>query len=52
MIVLLDAKGVVQTVHIGYTEREVLETEINALLDGKSLIKPRDDAKAEVGSKK
>lgn len=46
MIVLLDAKGVVQTVHIGYTEREVLEKEINTLLDGKSLITPRDDAKA------
>lgn len=45
MIVLLDAKGVVQTVHIGYTEREVLEREINTLLDGKSLIKPKDDAK-------
>jgi thiol-disulfide isomerase/thioredoxin len=45
MIVLLDRKGVVQAVHIGYTERDVLEEEINTLLDGKSLAKPKGEAK-------
>ena len=47
MIVLLDAKGVVQKVHVGYTEREVLEEEIHTLLDGKSLApaKEKDEAK-------
>ncbi|MBX6315864.1 MAG: TlpA family protein disulfide reductase [Isosphaeraceae bacterium] len=38
MIVLLDRQGIVQKVHLGYTEREVLEQEIQDLLDGKSLL--------------
>ncbi|WZO96365.1 redoxin family protein [Isosphaeraceae bacterium EP7] len=37
MLVLLDAKGVVRAVHIGYTERSELTAEIDALLDGKPL---------------
>ncbi len=40
MVLLLDTKGVVQAVHVGYTEREVLEKEIATLLDGKPLAKP------------
>ncbi len=41
---LLDAKGVVQAVHVGFAEgiKDALETEINALLEGKSLAAPKD----------
>ena len=45
---LLDAKGVVQAVHVGYEEGigQTLEGEINALLEGKIPATPKDEAKA------
>ncbi len=50
-LVLLDAQGVVQAVHVGYKPGigEELEGDIAALLDGKSLVEPakdQDEAKA------
>jgi len=47
MIVLLDGKGVVQKVHVGFSDNTIEEVreEINTLLDGKSLAKPRAKAK-------
>ncbi|HEU5118616.1 MAG TPA: TlpA disulfide reductase family protein, partial [Isosphaeraceae bacterium] len=42
-IVLIDPKGVIQRVQVGYGEGvvEALETDIAALLDGRSLVEPR-----------
>lgn len=37
MLVLMDEKGVVRSVHVGETERKVLEGEIDALLAGKPI---------------
>ena len=45
MLVLLDAKGIVRAVHIGYTERSELTAEIDALLAGKPL--PGAEAKKD-----
>jgi thiol-disulfide isomerase/thioredoxin len=45
MLVLLDAKGVVRAVHIGYTERSELTAEIDALLADKPL--PGDATKKD-----
>ena len=41
-VVILDGKGVVQSVHVGYNEnvRKVLTSEIDTLLSGKSIAKP------------
>jgi thiol-disulfide isomerase/thioredoxin len=41
-VVILDAKGVVQAVHVGYSEdvKDVLTTAIDALLEGKTLTTP------------
>jgi len=51
-VVILDGKGVVQSVHVGYNEnvRKVLTTEIDTLLSGKSIAKP-GPAEAAAGSK-
>ncbi len=49
-VVILDPKGTVQAVHVGYREgvRETLSGEINTLLEGESLVKPKEgDEKAE-----
>lgn len=42
-VVLLDAKGVVQAVHVGYSEdvKDVLMDEIVRLLEGKTLVDPK-----------
>ena len=41
---LLDGKGVIQSAHVGYSPgiREKLTTEIDTLLAGKPLAKPKD----------
>jgi len=46
-VVILDGKGVVQSVHVGYSEgvRETLTRDIDTLLDGKPLVKPKDETK-------
>jgi hypothetical protein len=49
MVVVLDGRGVVQAVHLGYREGvgDELAEQVEALLDGKSLVeKPADSAKA------
>jgi thiol-disulfide isomerase/thioredoxin len=48
-VIILDSKGVVQSVHIGLSRdlRSVLSEEIDTLLDGKSLV----DSKAGAGAK-
>jgi thiol-disulfide isomerase/thioredoxin len=40
-LILLDSKGVVQAIHLGYTEPAELSREIDSLLAGKSLIGPK-----------
>ncbi len=51
-VVVLDGKGVVQSVHVGYNEniRNVLTSEIDTLLAGKSIARPAPVETAE-GSK-
>jgi thiol-disulfide isomerase/thioredoxin len=48
-VVILDGKGVVQSVHVGYNEnvRKVLTSEIDTLLSGKSIAKPEPAEAAE-----
>jgi thiol-disulfide isomerase/thioredoxin len=48
-VIILDSKGVVQSVHIGFSRdvRSVLSEEIDTLLEGKSLV----DSKAGAGAK-
>ena len=50
-VVILDTKGVVQSVHVGFHEdvKEVLTTEIDALLDGKAPPIPKRDPAANKG---
>jgi thiol-disulfide isomerase/thioredoxin len=46
-VVILDAKGVVQAVHVGYSEdvRDKLTRDIDTLLGGEPLVKPEDEKK-------
>jgi thiol-disulfide isomerase/thioredoxin len=52
-LVILDAKGVVQSAHVGYNSdpaeplHRSLAKEIDALLEGKSLVPPEDSAKKD-----
>ncbi len=48
-LVLIDPQGVVQAVHVGYREGvgEQLQQDIEALLEGKSLVEPSKDAEAK-----
>ena len=52
-LVILDAKGVVQSAHVGYNRdpeeplHKSLAKEIDALLEGKSLVPPEDPAKKD-----
>ncbi len=43
-LVILDAKGVVQSAYVGKQERETLAKDIDTLLEGKSLLAPKGDA--------
>jgi thiol-disulfide isomerase/thioredoxin len=46
-VVILDSKGIVQSVHVGYSDdvRETLTRDIDTLLGGKSLVKPKGETK-------
>jgi thiol-disulfide isomerase/thioredoxin len=46
-VVILDAKGVIQAAHVGFRPdvRETLTKDVDALLEGKSLVKARPKAK-------
>jgi thiol-disulfide isomerase/thioredoxin len=46
-VVILDGKGVVQSVHVGYSEdvRDTLTRDIDTLLGGEPLVKPKDEKK-------
>jgi thiol-disulfide isomerase/thioredoxin len=46
-VVILDGKGIVQSVHVGYSEdvRETLTRDIDTLLGGEPLVKPKDETK-------
>ena len=56
-LVILDGKGIVQSAHVGYNPEETeplhktLATEIDALLEGKSLAGEKDKAKKESSKK-
>jgi thiol-disulfide isomerase/thioredoxin len=46
-VVILDGNGVVQSVHVGYSEdvRDTLTRDIDTLLGGEPLVKPKDEKK-------
>jgi len=46
-LVILDAKGIVQSAYVGVQEREKLAKDIDTLLEGKSLIAPKAEAPPE-----
>jgi hypothetical protein len=56
-LVILDGKGVVQSVHLGYDSNaneplhKSLAREIDTILEGKSLVTPKDKAAAAGGNK-
>ena len=53
MVVILDAKGVVQSVHVGFRPEvgELLTSDVDTLLEGKSLVTPKVDAAAKPAAK-